>query len=149
MNVLAALLALAFGAAPADISMQVHQGAFAQGEAVTVTVLNQEQLRRAEENADCAVAVSLGGTQVHCLDGDPPLEVTPETFSVPYEDLGGAFSVPSATVRPGERFAVRVSGDARDGCNSAGGSFEGVFRRGQAPLELDTWVTEVGCLRAR
>lgn len=140
-------LATLYAASPVTFTLGVHQDAFLAGQPVTVTILDSEQLRRAEENADCVTWRDASGeTGTTCRDGAPPLEIAPETFTIDHADLGRPITIRSSTVAPGERYQISVGGTAVDGCNTAGGSQEGRATRAVS-ADLELWATEMACLR--
>lgn len=122
---------------PVDVSL------FAEGASVRIRIWNAAQLAALDPSSGCSVEYdpATGGQRVRCPGGTTFEPVTPEEFKFPLRDVEGSITVRSATVRAGERFRIRLSGESRDGCNTTSADRSGLASGAEVVLDGLAWST--------
>ncbi|MFP5501922.1 MAG: hypothetical protein ACLGIN_05485 [Candidatus Sericytochromatia bacterium] len=136
-------------AGPVTFEVQLDTAAFSEREPIRVSLWDEAQLAISERTADCGVSydVSSGQEKVTCPPGVAYEKATPEEWTFTRAELASGLTVTSKTVMVGERFRLSVRGKAKDDCNTAAGSVEGLTSGARVAIkDMSLGVTEMGCL---
>lgn len=126
------------------IVVPVDAPLFAESASLRVRLWNASQLAAMDGNARCAVVhdPQTNTDERHCPEGTTFQPVTPEQLELPLPAGDAPLAVTSASVRPGERFRILLSGPSRDGCNTTSADVVATASTGERTfLKAPTWQT--------
>lgn len=129
--------------------VQLDTAVFSEQEPIRVSLWDEAQLAILDQTADCSVSydVSTGQEKTTCPPGVVYQQATPEEWTFTRAELAGGLTVTSKTVMVGERFRLNVRGKAKDDCNTASGSVQGLTSGASVAIkDMSLAVTEMGCL---
>lgn len=132
------------------LSFQLDTSEFEPGSQVSIAVRSEVDMENARHNADCHVSrdTATGKEVVTCPQGVQPRPVPkPWTQTVSVDKLTGSYSVEPSNIGQGEEFELHITGNAKDGCNSASARVK--KRADSAAMDLgrlEVMSTEMGCL---